>query len=95
MDCTEWMLGEPCGRTLWFPSSSKVSCLALKPGTLIFWLLACCPVQGIKSGCCSPTADHCTLLGRAAMAQSQFDQFLTEATYRDHQSGSILSRDAF
>ncbi|MGF9648086.1 hypothetical protein AAIH32_08940 [Pseudarthrobacter oxydans] len=29
------------------------------------------------------------------MAQSQFDQFLTEATYRDPESGSILSRDAF
>jgi hypothetical protein len=29
------------------------------------------------------------------MAQSQFDQFLTEATYQDPETGSTLSRDAF
>ncbi len=29
------------------------------------------------------------------MAQSQFDKFLTEATYQDPGTGSLLSRDAF
>ena len=36
-----------------------------------------------------------TLLRRATMAHSQFDQFLEEATYRDPESDATLDGDAF
>jgi hypothetical protein len=40
-------------------------------------------------------ADQRTLLRRANMAYSQFDQFLQEATHQDPESDATLDRDAF
>jgi len=36
----------------------------------------------------------CTPLKRATMAQTHFDQFLQEATYRDREPGNNLGRDS-
>jgi hypothetical protein len=40
-------------------------------------------------------ADQRTLLRRANVAYSQFDQFLQEATHQDPESDATLDRDAF